>query len=615
MKKIMSIVMIILLFTVGFEWNMAHAYGNSPVRFVEIENGENFVSDQIIVKFKNDSKRFRVLKVPKGQVKKMVKEYSKNPNVIYAEPNYYASAFVEPNDTYYEYQWNMRSEEEGGVGAEEAWTTSTGKGVIVAILDSGIAYENYKKFSKAPDLANTNFVDGYDFINNDSHANDDNSHGTHVAGTVAQSTNNGMGVAGVAYEATLMPVKVLSKSGSGSYSAIADGIYFAADNGAQVINMSLGGPYPASILEDALKYAYDSGVTIVAASGNDGTSQISYPAAYDDYVIAVGATRFDRTRSYYSNYGSKLDIMAPGGDTGVDQNGDGYIDGILQNTLNPNSQNVSDFGYWFFQGTSMASPHVAGVAALVIANGNATTPDQVRAALEETAIDLGASGWDNVYGHGLVNAPAALAWSSGPVSNTAPIAEGQTVVTDEDVAVDIVLSGNDAENDPLEYTVLLYPSNGTLSGTAPNVKYTPNNNHSGNDSFTFKVNDGKEDSNIAVVDIIINPVGEPPVEQGQIEVLGIQMTTKTKRAGKNIFVTAQALVSLEQSGAIVTGRWSGDVSDIDVATSDSTGETIVVSDQAKDSGGEMTFTFTIESIEINGVLYQPSGVTSETISN
>lgn len=229
-----------------------------------------------------------------------------------------------------------------------------------------------------------------------------------MAGTIAQSTNNNKGVACIAYQSCFMPVKVLDENGAGTYDDVADGIYFATDKGAKVINLSLGGSSDSQTLKDTVAYAYNNGVIVVAAAGNNSTEVVVYPAAYDDYVIEVGATRYDEILAYYSNYGSSLDLVAPSGDLMVDQNGDGYGDGVLQNTFNPNSKNTTDFGYCFFQETSMAAPHVSGVSALLISNGNATTPDEVKAALEGTAEDLGETSWDEIYGWGLVDAAAAL---------------------------------------------------------------------------------------------------------------------------------------------------------------------------------------------------------------
>ena len=382
---------------------------------------EEFVVDELIVKYKGDKEPFRVEKLSPGKsVADAVREFKSHSDVVYAEPNYIAHTFLIPNDTNYMLQWHLDNAVNGGIHSQAAWDISTGSGVTVAIVDTGIAYENFrdpktnKRFYKAPDLAGTCFVAGYDFVNNDTHPNDDHSHGTHVAGTVAQTTNNSLGVAGVAFNSCLQPIKVLGSNGSGTYANIANGIRFAADNMAKVINLSLGGPSSSQTLLDAISYAYSKGVTIVAAAGNDGTNIVSYPGAYDDFVIAVGATRFDEMLSYYSNFGPSLDVVAPGGDATVDQNGDGYGDGVLQNTFNPNTKRTNEFGYWFFQGTSQATPHVSGLAALLISKGNATTPANIRTAIQSTADDLGAPGKDDTYGWGLINAPAALGWVATP---------------------------------------------------------------------------------------------------------------------------------------------------------------------------------------------------------
>ena len=405
--QIAAIVSVILL---GLSFHLA--FSTEPILVIKDfpgdqgNNRKEFVEDEVIVKYKGDTEPFRVIKIPKGEVMQRINRYLAMQNVEYAEPNYMAYALMAPNDPLYIYQWHLDNPVSGGINMQSAWDISQGSGVTVAIIDTGVAYENYGAYKQAPDLANTCFVPGYDFVNNDAHPNDDHYHGTHVAGTVGQSTNNSIGVAGVAFGSCLMPIKVLASGGGGTYDQVANGIYFAADNGAQVINLSLGGRSDSQALKDAVAYAYNKGVTIIAAAGNDGKNILLYPAAYDEYVIAVGATRYDELLSGYSNFGPSLDLVAPGGDMTVDQNGDGYPDGVLQNTFSP--QNPVDFGYWLYQGTSMAAPHVSGVAALLISKAVATKPDDVRTALESTAKDLGAIGKDNTYGWGLVDAIAAL---------------------------------------------------------------------------------------------------------------------------------------------------------------------------------------------------------------
>jgi serine protease len=407
--------------------------------------GQKYVPGEFLVKFKSNVSEqtietlnssngvstiytspytgFRRLKAPSDvTVADMVEIYQANSNVEYAEANYIAYAMKAPSDELYPHQWHLYNTSYGGINVESAWTISTGSGAIVAILDTGIAYEDYseknpavsnRSYQQAPDLADTFFVAGYDFVNHDEHPNDDSvsGHGTHIAGTVAQSTHNGIGTAGVAFNAYLMPVKVLDSYGVGTYADIAEGIIWATENGAHVINLGLGGSEPSTVLEEAIAYAYNRGVTLVAAAGNDGIGGVGYPAAYDDYVIAVGATRYDETLAYYSNYGLSLDLAAPGGDLNVDQNEDDYGDGILQQAYKIEGYGTMSWDYIFMEGTSMAAAHVSGVAALLIANGNATSPAEVREALESTAEDKGTAGWDISYGWGIVDAYAALQWA------------------------------------------------------------------------------------------------------------------------------------------------------------------------------------------------------------
>jgi serine protease len=300
-----------------------------------------------------------------------------------------------PNDPCFRYQWNLRQ-----VGLPAAWKLGQGRGAVVAVIDTGV--------TRVPDLQGTRFVPGFNFVADNDQTDDDHGHGTHVAGTIAQSTNNGRGVAGIAFRAAIMPLKVLSSRGAGSMAAIAQAIRFAADHDANVINMSLGGPFPVMPVRRALEYAHRKGVVVVAAAGNDGHGRVSYPARYPD-VIAVAATQWDETTTFYSNWGKEIDIAAPGGNMRVDQNGDGKPDGVLQNTILPGA---AQNGYLWFMGTSMAAPHVAGIAALVVGAG-VTRPDAVQAVLVDTARKPkpapSASGRrvDDHYGAGIADAGAA----------------------------------------------------------------------------------------------------------------------------------------------------------------------------------------------------------------
>jgi len=305
-----------------------------------------------------------------------------------------------PNDPQYKFQWHLNQ-----VGMREAWKLADGNGVIVAVLDTGVGYEDYKGFHLLPDLKGVTFVEPYDFVANTKHANDDHGHGSHVTGTIAQVTNNALGVAGVARNVRIMPLKVLSAGGSGSVAGIADAIRYAADHGAKVINMSLGGAFPSSVLKKAVAYAHGKGVTVVCAAGNESRGRVGYPAAYPG-AVAVSATQFDEATTFYSNYGKDIDIAAPGGNTRVDQNGDGMPDGVLQNTITLGDPTTN--GYFGYMGTSMAAPHVAGIAALVVGEG-VTDPDRVEKILKDTARKPDKQTYTtDKYGAGIIDAPKAV---------------------------------------------------------------------------------------------------------------------------------------------------------------------------------------------------------------
>ncbi|MBU0509869.1 S8 family serine peptidase [bacterium] len=335
------------------------------------------------------------------------------PSVEWANFNYIAHACWTPNDTYYSYQWHYTR-----INMPQAWDITRGTAsVVVAVCDQGF-YFNHE------DWTGVQTTNPRDFIDNDNNpaVTHYDSHGQHVAGTIFATTNNNLGVAGIAHLCTLMPVRVLNDSGSGSIDQISNGIQWAATNGAEVLNLSLGfgvtGPPvdPGPPLSTAINNAAAAGIVICAATGNDGMPYVAYPAAYPA-CIAVGSTALDDAIAPYSNQGTAIDVTAPGGNTDQDLNQDGYIDGVLS-TLRAASGDY--YGFW--QGTSMATPHVAGVAALLLSNGLPAA--QVRDALQQTAVDLGPGGWDVTFGHGRINAYAALQWQGGSGSEVVLLEEG-----------------------------------------------------------------------------------------------------------------------------------------------------------------------------------------------
>ena len=384
----------------------------------------------------------RTLRIADGEsVTETLAELRRSDDVAYANPDYEvrAAEFI-PNDpgrgsepgAWRELQWNFFGP--ASINASAAWEYARaagvpgGRGVTVAVVDSGVAYERRGRFRRAPDLYPGRFVRPYDFVENDRHPNDEESHGTHVTGTIAQKTNNGRGVTGLAYGVKIMPLRVLNAEGGGRASYISRAIRYAARNGADVINMSVefdilqkASGIPEVIA--AIRYANRKGIVMVAASGNDFVNHVTYPAR-DPRVIAVGASTHNLCKADYSNTGRELDLVAPGGgdDTPVsdnpadNRNCDPSSTGrrIWQETF---TSSFGRFGLVGDAGTSFASPHVSATAALLIATkrlGDDPTPAQIEQRLEETARDLGPQGPDTRYGHGLVDAEAALAPDTTP---------------------------------------------------------------------------------------------------------------------------------------------------------------------------------------------------------
>jgi serine protease len=376
-----------------------------------------------------------------------------SPGVVWAEPDFIAHAadyppvdpgltlvpqvppttppFL-PNDPgrlgpagWQQLQWNFAGP--FGVNAPEAWSNLVadgrpgGEGVVVAVLDTGVAYADRGRFRRSPDFTAGQFVRGYDFVDRSPYPNDDNGHGTQVAGTIAEQTNNGIGLTGLAYGVRIMPVRVLNGHGDGDASAIAAGVLFAVAHHAQIINMSLeftSGVTAASVpeLASAIRFAHAHGVLVVGAAGNEGTPHIAYPARAP-YVVAVGASTQHGCPAGFSNHGRGLDILAPGGGTDArlaSEDPNCRPDGpdgadIYQETLIAGSPRKFGLpsGY---EGTSMAAPHVSATAALVIASGVLgphPTPDAIVARLKATARALGPATDTARFGAGLLDAGAA----------------------------------------------------------------------------------------------------------------------------------------------------------------------------------------------------------------
>ncbi|WP_219836320.1 S8 family peptidase [Paenibacillus sp. R14(2021)] len=312
----------------------------------------------------------------------MMRYFKANWRVAYVEPHYLymtndtgASADLIPNDALYsQYQWNLPV-----IETEKGWGVSKGsEQVLVGVLDTGVQADH-------PDLKGK-LAPGTNLVDANSPPNDDVGHGTHVTGIIAASVNNGEGVAGLTWYNKVVPIKVLDASGAGSTYSVAEGVIWAADHGIKVINMSLGNYAQAQFLHDAIKYAYERDVVLVAASGNDNTSRPGYPAAYPE-VLAVASTNADGTRSPFSNYGDYVDVAAPG---------------MTIASTYPGSQ------YAALSGTSMASPHAAALAALIRSINPDLSNVEVMDIMRKSAKDLGTTGKDKYFGYGQIDIDRAL---------------------------------------------------------------------------------------------------------------------------------------------------------------------------------------------------------------
>lgn len=386
---------------------------DKKIRAQEIEN--NKINNYNIVDFIQTQKGQLVkLKVPADKtVAEMINYFKKQTAVDFVEPNYKAFAQAVPDDSYYQRQWNLTAS-----NLEAAWEQKRYSGsVTVAVLDSGLIPQHSDLdniLNGANFIGSENYGDPADYKlvnNNVTDYNTETSHGTHVVGIIGATTNNNKGIAGISWDINIIPIKVLDENAEGSYFDIAQGIYYAVDRGADIINLSLGGAESTTYLQDAVRYAASKGVIMVAAVGNTREA-VLYPAAYDE-TIAVGAIDRDYRAADYSNYGKEVDLAAPGtkiySTTGYYRN----------NAFYQNYKNMS--------GTSMSAAHVSGVAALLLENGFSS--ENILARLKATAVQIDNS---NFVGSGFVDAYGALI---GNKLNTIPVKVFAGTIENNDIYI------------------------------------------------------------------------------------------------------------------------------------------------------------------------------------
>ena len=493
----------------------------------------------------------------------------RNPNIEQIEPDGKVYAIGETLD------WGVDR-----IDAELVHPYNTGAGIKVAVIDTGIDYNH-------PDLT-ANYKGGYDFVNLDTDPFDDNGHGTHCAGIIA-AIDNDIGVIGVAPNAYLYAVKILDSAGSGSESNLIAAIQWAVNNGIQIVSMSLGADGASSSLEAACKAAEDAGVLLVAAAGNDyraigrrELNTVDYPGRFDS-VIAVGATDINNDKASFSSTGPDVEIAAPGV----------YI--------------LSTYpgGYAIASGTSMACPHVAGVAALIFASG-VESASEVRTILQATADDLGNTGRDYWYGYGLVDADEA-ALPTVPLPNQAPVADAgldQTVQLDSNSEVSVTFDGSGSDDTDGIIVDYDWKLGGITIGTGIDPTHIFTTTGSYDITLTVTDDEGATDSDI--VTITVTPYQEPQPDT-PIHVAQIDMDVVSKAGGRILSATATITIKDDLGnpvdGVLVTGDWTGATSDSDSGLTDSIGKVTIKSDSLKKPEGEQTFTFTVQTLSKDGCIY------------
>lgn len=509
----------------------------------------------------------------------------KNPNIAYVEEDFEVTALEYGYPTE---DWGITH-----IGAKTVHETNKGTGIKVGVIDTGI--------NKLHEDLSMRIYGGWDFVNNDNDPMDDNGHGTHCAGIIAAAIN-GIAVVGVAPEASIYAYKVLDRRGSGTISNIILGIQQAVIDQVDVISMSLGSTSYSEALEYACVAATspNNNIVVVAAAGNSGNtatdSTVNYPAKFD-CVIAVGATDVNDNLASFSSTGSEIDVVAPGVR-------------ILSDYKDVSPRDGRNIDTVYMDGTSMACPHVAGTAALLLQANPSLTPAQVQTILEETAVDLGIDGFDNYYGHGRIDAANAVSSVQGiPPDNTPPAAVTNLEVI-EASATQISLSWDaNQETDLKGYNIYRGPTETELSPVAfVEVNNFVDSGLEPDTAYYYQVkavdqagNEGEAGEESSVwAQTAIPPVSKP---------LSVSITMSLKTVGRNTYALATVTVSDGETvipGAVVTGQWSGATDDKDTKTTDTSGVAVLQSNNVRVATG--TFTITITDVIIEGYTYETNSV-------
>lgn len=576
-----------------------------PALAVDHGDARDFAADRVLVKFKagtdDAAKRqihsrhggsvigeisqldIQVVRVPPGKALTKVKDYKGEAAIEFCEPDFVAYAIGVPSDAYFSTQWGMTK-----VQAPEAWDVTTGQSTIrIAILDTGVDQDHEDLSSKI--VINKNFTTS-------STVDDLYGHGTHVAGIAAAGTNNGLGVAGLGYDCVIMNVKVLDDNGSGYYSWIASGITWAADNGAKVISMSLGGSSGSSTLQSAVNYAWGKGAVIVAAAGNSGSAAPVYPAYYSN-CIAVAATDRNDAKASFSTYGSWVDVAAPGVS--------------IFSTLPNHSNKIGSLNYGSLSGTSMATPHVAGLAGLVWATSYGISNTNVRNRIESTCDVIAGTG--SYWQYGRINAFRAVA----PPDSTPPgQVTGLSVATVSSSQLDLSWNAN-AEPDLHSYRV--YRS--TVSGSSYSLVASPTTNSYSDTGLAAATTYYYV---VSAVDTAGNEGLKSQEASGKTSEASkmhiSDITMALKKTGTSYYALATiTIVDAADSpvaGATVSGKWSGATSDSDTGTTNSNGQVTVWSNSVRRPRSGTTFTFTVNNVVLSGWVYDSASnlETSDSIT-